>query len=258
MRITLIQTDIKWSAPAFNAEVVERMLTDAPVSDLYVLPEMWSTGFAVKPEGVAETDGLSLEWMLNTSRRLKTSICGSIAIGEKDKSGRISYKNRFYYVSRGKILSTYDKRHLFTYGGEHEHYTAGRHRVVVNDGDLRWLLLTCYDLRFPVWSRYRGDYDGIIIVANWPESRQMAWDTLIRARAIENQCYVVAVNRVGCDERCTYIGGSVVIDAKGNIIAECTKGVACTITADVCLADIQHFRKKFAVLSDRDEYEFNY
>lgn len=258
MRITLIQTDIKWAAPLDNAIKVEKMLADVPRSDLYVLPEMWSTGFVTEPESVAEKDGCSLQWMLKTSERLRSSICGSLAIEERDKNGNVSYRNRLYYVSCGHIVAQYDKHHLFTCGGEHKFYTPGKDRVVVKDGDFRWLLLTCYDLRFPVWSRYRGDYDGIIIVANWPESRKVAWDTLIRARAIENQCYVVAVNRVGADERCNYVGGSAIINAKGMTIAKCTTGLESTKTAEICLEELNNFRNKFAVLEDRDEYEFNY
>lgn len=116
-------------------------------------------------------------------------------------------------------------------------------------------MLVCYDLRFPVWSRYRGDYDGIIIVANWPETRQAVWDTLLKARAIENQCYVVAVNRTGSDSHNIYAGGSRVIDAKGKVVAECALHEACTATADIDIGDLLRFREKFRVLNDRDTFD---
>lgn len=252
MRITLVQTDIIWSSPEANRLKATQLIDSAPPSDLYVLPEMFTTGFATQPAGIAETDGQSLSWMQSEARRLHSAICGSIAEGECQADGTWDYHNRLYFVDCDGSVIHYDKRHLFSYGGEDKHYQAGDRRMVVSCGGWRWQLLVCYDLRFPVWSRYRGDYDGIIIVANWPSSRQQVWETLLRARAIENQCYVVAVNRVGHDEKCKYMGGSMVIDAKGQVIARCEDNQACVATADIDIADLRAFREKFRVLDDRD------
>lgn len=163
-------------------------------------------------------------------------------------------RNRFYFVKPYGEFDYYDKRHLFTYGGENKHYAPGERRVVVEYKGIRFLLLTCYDLRFPVWARNRGDYDAIIITANWPESRQHVWDALTKARAIENQCYVIAANRTGCDPNCHYTGGSVIIDAKGHTVTQAKGQAAQTITADIDIEALHTFRCKFPVLDDRDEY----
>ena len=251
MRITLLQTDIQWASPEVNAAHAERLMAQSAQSDLYVLPEMWSTGFATQPAGIAETDHRSLEWMRQAAQRSRAAISGSIAIRQSAATGDI-YLNRHYFVFPDGDVRWYDKRHLFGYGGEDRHYTAGTQRTVVEYKGWRWQLLTCYDLRFPVWSRYRGDYDGIIIVANWPSSRRAAWEVLLRARAIENQCYVVAVNRVGRDAVCDYSGGSMVIDAKGNVLAACDDNVASTVSIDIDISDLLRFREKFRVLDDRD------
>lgn len=163
-------------------------------------------------------------------------------------------RNRFYFVKPDGEFDYYDKRHMFTYGGENKHYAPGKRRVVVEYKGIRFLLLTCYDLRFPVWARNRGDYDAIIITANWPESRQHVWDALTKARAIENQCYVIAANRTGCDPNCHYTGGSVIIDAKGHTVTQAKGQAAQTITADIDIEALHTFRCKFPVLDDRDEY----
>ncbi len=253
MRITLLQTDVAWASPEVNARFAEQMIGSSPGSDLYVLPEMWSTGFATHPEGIAETEGKSLAWMRETARKANAAICGSLAIGDRDDQGVLHYRNRHYFVGRDGKEAFYDKRHLFTYGGEDAGYEPGDQRTVVSHDGWRWLLLTCYDLRFPVWSRYHGDYDGIILVANWPESRQQAWDILLRARAIENQCYVVGVNRVGEDQACKYMGGSMVIDAKGATVAACKPGEPSAVTAEIDINELRRFRSKFRVLDDRDQ-----
>ena len=252
MRITLLQTDIQWASPEANARNAERMMAQAPGSDLYVLPEMWSTGFATMPEGIAEPSGQSLQWMKNQARRTGAAISGSIAICEEDTSGVKTYRNRHYFVTPDGQCHYYDKRHLFGYGGEDKHYTRGECRRIVEYGGCRWLLLTCYDLRFPVWSRYRGDYDAIVIVANWPTNRRAVWDVLLRARAIENQCYVVAANRVGSDDNCQYDGGSAVIDAKGHTVVSCADAEEGTATCEINIEDLRRFRMKFPVLEDRD------
>ncbi len=253
MRITVVQTDIVWAQPHANAERAERLMEQASGSDLYVLPEMWSTGFATDPEGIAEEGDTSLTWMRKMSARLDAALSGSIAIkaGESASGGSV-FANRHYFVKPDGTYAYYDKHHLFGYGGENTHYTAGDLRTVVSFRGMRFLLITCYDLRFPVWCRYRDDYDGIIVSANWPDTRIGVWDILLKARAIENQCVVVACNRVGSDKQCTYNGHSAIIDAKGHVITQAVQGHECTMTADISIEEIIRFRKKFNVLDDRD------
>lgn len=246
MRITIVQTDIKWDSPEENIISAEALLGGAPPSDLYVMPEMWATGFGAPFPHCSEP----LEWMRRTAAIRQCAICGSLAALAADGTLR----NRFYFVKPDGKFDYYDKRHLFTYGGENKHYAPGERRVVVEYKSIRFLLLTCYDLRFPVWARNRGDYDAIILTANWPESRQHVWDALTKARAIENQCYVIAANRTGCDPNCHYTGGSVIIDAKGHTITQAKGQAAQTITADIDIEALHTFRCKFPVLNDRDEY----
>ena len=251
MTITLLQQDIVWASPSANQEAAERAIIAAPKSDLYVLPEMWSTGFATEPEGIAETDGSSLHWMEQMAIRMDAAIAGSVATRVDD-----SYYNRFYFVKPTGEVSWYDKHHLFTYGGEHRRYTAGRQRVVVEWRGVRFLLQVCYDLRFPCFSRNRvqGDeaYDVALYVASWPTSRRLPWDTLLRARAIENQCYVCGVDRVGTDPACAYNGGTALIDAYGRTVAACPDGEVAALTASIDLEGLRAFRQKFPVLDDRD------
>lgn len=251
MTITLLQQDIVWASPSANQEAAERAILAAPKSDLYVLPEMWSTGFATEPEGIAETDGSSLHWMEQMAIRMDAAIAGSVATRVDD-----SYYNRFYFVKPTGEISWYDKHHLFTYGGEHRRYTAGRQRVVVEWRGVRFLLQVCYDLRFPCFSRNRvqGDeaYDVALYVASWPTSRRLPWDTLLRARAIENQCYVCGVDRVGTDPACAYNGGTALIDAYGRTVAACPDGEVAALTASIDLEGLRAFRQKFPVLDDRD------
>jgi predicted amidohydrolase len=255
MRVTLLQTDITWASPDANRENVNGLLASNEGSDLYVLPEMWTTGFATVPEGIAESEGKSLEWMKAKAQEMGAALSGSVATAVTTGDGKTSYFNRHYFVRPDGSYHIYDKRHLFGYGGEDKYYDRGNERVTVDYKGWRWLLLTCYDLRFPVWSRNRMDYDGIIIVANWPTSRRRVWDILLRARAIENQCVVLAANRVGADQRCLYDGGSMVVDARGRVIGSCEDGKQGACTAEISLTDLRQFRQKFDVLRDRDEFD---
>lgn len=233
-----VQENIRRSDAAIDAH---------PGADLYVLPEMFSTGFCTLPEGIAESDGHTLEWMKSKSAHVNAAIAGSIAVHE---AGR--YYNRFYFVKPDGSVTYYDKKHLFTFGGEHEHFTAGNERVVVEFRGVRILLEVCYDLRFPIWSRNHGDYDMILYVASWPTVRVAAWKSLLVARAIENQCYVAGVNRVGSDPSNDYSGGSMVIDPYGKIIALCEDGMEMTADADVDMDMLEAFKQKFPVLNDSD------
>ena len=257
MRVALVQMDIVWSSPAENIKTVER-LTHGCDADLYVLPEMWATGYSPHPEDVAEreSESMALAWMKEFARKRQCAVCGSLAVadadGEETASAQTQYRNRFYFVTPEGIAH-YDKHHLFTFAHEDESYKRGDNHVTVCFGGMRFLLMVCYDLRFPLWSRWgrAGEYDAIIYVANWPVKRQTAWDTLLKARAIENQCYVVAVNRVGKEHKSIFAGGSVVIDPLGTTISACEDGES------VCLADIDSTvvteqREKFPVLRDAD------
>ena len=194
MKTVILQNDILWADPAGNIRKADAAISSSPDADLYILPEMFSTGFCTSPEGIAESDGATLEWMKKKAAQCGAAIAGSVAIKEDG-----NFYNRFYFVKPDGDVVSYDKKHLFTYGKEHESFTAGDRRVIVEYLGVRILLEICYDLRFPVWSRNRGDYDMIIYVASWPSSRISAWNSLLVARAVENQCYVAGVNRVGTD-----------------------------------------------------------
>jgi predicted amidohydrolase len=248
MKITLLQTDIVWKNTEENEVKAERMILSAPGADLYVLPEMWSTGFITDTEPEAKEYGRSLKWMKDMASRSHAALCGSLAVKGEDG---YCYNRQFFVLPDGNVC-TYDKHHLFKYGGEDQYYQTGNQRTVVCYQGFRFLLITCYDLRFPVWTRYQGDYDAIICVANWPESRQDVWHILLRARAIENQCYVIGCNRVGDDPNCHYIGYSAVIDSRGRTIVEDHEERELTLTAEIDKVSLQAFRQKFRVLDDRD------
>lgn len=253
MNVTLLQINIEWGRPQENIRSAQQMIDEHPGADLYVLPEMWSTGFATDPNGIAEDEqtSLSLKWMKSVAVEKHCAICGSLAIRTDDGL----YYNRHYFVNGRKgSLQYYDKHHLFTYGGENKHYQSGSSHTIVEYNGFRILLLTCYDLRFPVWSRYSNDlqYDMIICVANWPESRQNAFHILTRARAMENMAYLVAVNRVGDDDYNHYRGCSCIINPIGKTLASCAANVSQSVSYSLNLEPLQQKRTKFKVLDDRD------
>jgi predicted amidohydrolase len=253
MKVVMLQTDISWAKPEENIRHAQQLMDEMPDGDLYVLPEMWSTGFVTQPEGIAsdEVNDKALSWMCQTAQERKCAISGSLAVKASDGT----FRNRHYFMD-GRAGETYyyDKHHLFTYGGENSYYTPGQQHTIVNYMGFRLLLQTCYDLRFPCWSRYADnlEYDAIICVANWPSSRQSAWQLLIRARAIENQCYMIGVNRVGDDQRCHYIGASAVIDVTGRTVAQCRRGNPQALMCDIQMEELRRRREKFRVLDDRD------
>ena len=251
MKIALLQSDIEWAMPCRNRFGAEAMIASAPGCDLYVLPEMFSTGFCTSPEGVAEPEPCdSLKWMKDSAEMFSAAIAGSVAVEE---NGR--FFNRFYFVTPDGNAVHYDKRHLFTYGGEHLKFTAGNERKIVEYKGVRILLQVCYDLRFPVWSRNRGDYDLALYVASWPETRADAWRQLLKARAIENQWFVAGVNRIGTDPSNSYCGGTMLIDPYGKVIAECADGVESVAVAEISMEELAAFRQKFPVLDDADDFE---
>lgn len=251
MKIVLLQQDIHWADVEANIRQANDAVDAHPGGDLYVLPEMFSTGFATEPEGIAESDdGETLRWMKRKAAATDAALCGSIAV----KSGT-AYYNRFYFVYPDGAVAWYDKRHLFSFGGEDAVFTPGQKRVVVSFRGVRILLLVCYDLRFPVWSRNLGDYDLMLYVANWPEARIGVWRTLLQARAIENQCYVAGVNRVGRDQVCDYPGHSMFVGPYGKVLAECKENSVDGVVGELDLVRLNTFRRKFPVLADADTFE---
>lgn len=250
MRICLIQTDIRWLDTPSNISQVRDLMDAHPDANLYVLPEMWNTGFVTSPTEQEHTGSQeAIAWMAHTAHSKQCHIIGSVATKVEGR-----FRNRLYAFGPDGEMEHYDKRHLFGYGGEHLNYQAGRRRVVVECCGVRLLLQVCYDLRFPVFSRNKGDYDMAIYVASWPDSRQHVWDTLLRARAIENQCYVCGVNRIGSDPVCNYSGGSALIDAYGRTVLDL--GNECGAqTAVIDMERLAGFREKFNVLNDADRFE---
>ena len=254
MKVTILQLNSVWGNPDENIKKVEHLMAGVPDSDLYVLPEMWSTGFATEPFGIAEdvNDCKSLSWMKKIANEHHCAICGSLAISQDG-----TFKNRHYFVNgRTGIVSYYDKHHLFRYGHEDRYFEPGENHTIVGYMGFRILLLTCYDLRFPVWSRYAENlqYDIIICVANWPESRQNAWQILTRARAIENQAFVIACNRIGDDKYCHYRGQSAIISPIGKTLVCCPANEETTVSFFLNMELLVQQRMKFKVLEDRDQW----
>ncbi len=250
MKISLLQADLAWRSPDSNRMRLEALIEGAAQADLYLLPEMFTTGFTMPPDASSDRDGTTLAWMKGLSARKGAALAGTVSTVEDGK-----YYNRFWFVKPDGSAQRYDKRHLFTYSGEDKYYTAGKERVVVDFLGWRILLLVCYDLRFPVWARSKQDYDMILCVASWPEARIGAWDALLRARAIENQCYVAGVNRIGDDPAAHYNGHSALIDPYGNTVAAGEDNTEGVIHGEVDMALLEAFRAKFPVLKDADPFE---
>lgn len=250
MKINILQTDIHWGNPIDNMQSAERLMDSAPEADLCVLPEMWNTGFMT--DGRPPRHDEALEWMIAQARQRRCAVCGSMAVTDDDNQ----LCNRLHFVWPDGSVACYDKRHLFSYGGEDKLFHKGTERTIVSFQGMRLLLAVCYDLRFPVWLRNRGDYDAMVIVANWPESRRRVWDVLLQARALENQCYVVAANRVGNDPTSHYSGGSYIIDAKGRLLAS-DNGSEEVVSGLIEQEPLAMFREKFPVMRDGDDFKLN-
>lgn len=226
LTITGIQTSLHWEDKAANLSMLEEKINSIKEkTEIVILPEMFSTGFSMNPKELGETmNGTTVQWMKRIAKEKRIILTGSIIIEEDG-----NYYNRMLWVLPNGQIGKYDKRHRFAYAGEDEHFTAGTKRLIASVKGWKLNLLVCYDLRFPVWARQapvRGkdngdsspEYDVLVYVANWPERRSQAWRTLLQARAIENQCYVVGVNRVGDDgNKHHYIGDSMVVDPMGDI-----------------------------------------
>ena len=253
MKITLIQQDILWENKLRNLEKLSKLISEIPAeTDLVILPEMFNTGFSMKPAKLAENfRSETFEWMQGIAVKSNIGICGSFIISENG-----NFYNRWIFVSSEGDVWSYDKRHLFIITGEERLFTRGENRVVFNYKGLRICPNVCYDLRFPVWSRNRNDYDLLINSSNWPESRRDVWMTLLKARALENQCYVAGVNRTGIDGTgIKYCGDSMILGPKGEIIAEGKQNEESLISGDISIDELSDFRKKFPVLDDADDFK---
>lgn len=248
LKVTIIQPDIIWENKIANLLQYEETINKiTSKSDVIILPEMFTTGFTMETSLAEPRCGYTTEWMQIMSIQKDSYVMGSIIISDAD------IRNRFLCV-KDKSIQHYDKKHLFAYAHEDKFYTAGDERKIVNINGWRILLQICYDLRFPVFARNQDDYDAIVYVANWPAKRSIHWRTLLRARAIENQCYVIGVNRVGTDGNGhLYSGDSQVIDPFGNIICESNEPAVMNTELDYEL--LNKIRNDFPFLKDRDLFE---
>lgn len=250
MKIAIIQHEIRANHIEWNLQHISSLIDEQAGADLYVLAETFATGFLAEgsTQNAAVEGPQILSWMQQQACSRNAAIAGSVAM--VDEEGKL--RNRLYFVRPDGTFDDYDKRHLFSYAGENKDYAAGERRVIVEWCGVRFMLQVCYDLRFPVFVRNHKDYDAIIYVANWPEKRRAVWQTLLKARAIENQCFVIGVNIVGSDKNCEYVGDSAIIDAYGNAIAACASGKVQTAAAELDMEALKRFRKKFPVLDDAD------
>jgi len=251
LNITIIQSDLHWEDKAANLHAFSQKIESiTEPTDLIILPEMFTTGFSMKSKELGETmEGKTVNWMKQMAKEKNCAITGSFICREN------KYYNRLLWVTPNGVARRYDKRHLFSMGGEDKHYTAGDKRLIATLNGWRICPLICYDLRFPVFSRNtkRDPYDVLIYVANWPEARIDVWNKLLCARAIENQCYVAGVNRVGVDGNFVmHTGNSVVLDSKGNTICSIESEKEEIKTVTLVWEELETFRKKFPVLKDAD------
>lgn len=252
MKTALIQSAIIWENPEANRNYFEQKINTISESiDLIVLPEMFTTGFTMNPETVAETmDGKTMGWLQSLAKAKKTAITGSLIIADNN-----NFYNRLVFVFPSGEIQFYDKRHLFTLAGEDKVYTSGTQKLIVDYLGWKICPLVCYDLRFPVFARNVENYDLLLYVANWPKPRINAWDILIKARSVENMCYTIGVNRNGVDNaNLEYVGHSQVVDFLGNYILEPqeTEGV---FIVEFDKEKMNNARNKLGFLNDRDYFE---
>ena len=252
MKIALLQTALSWENPIKNRDLLQYKINAiSQYVDLFVLPEMFTSGFTMHPKNVAETmEGETILWLKDLAKKRNCAITGSLVIEENG-----NYYNRLVFVLPNGEVQHYDKRHLFTLAGEDKVYTSGNNKLIVEYKGFKICPLICYDLRFPVFSRNVEAYDVLIYVANWPKPRVNAWDILLKARAVENMCYVVGVNRIGMDNyNHEYIGHSQAIDYLGNYILEPQE------TDEIFMIELDkekmiETRSKLAFLNDKDEFQ---
>lgn len=252
MKLSIIQPDIIWHDKYANFINLEKLILsiDYP-SDIIILPEMFNTGFSMNPELLCESPrSITYDWMMNISEKINAAVCGSYIVKENN-----CYFNRWFFVTPEKKSWQYDKRHLFTMANENDIFPPGNGKLVFSFRGVRIMAVVCYDLRFPVWCRNRNDYDLLINSANWPEKRRDVWITLLKARAIENQCFVAGSNRIGNDgEGIKYCGDSLIFDPRGNIIASADNNKESFANGEISMNELSDFRKKFPVLNDADDF----
>lgn len=265
LTISIIQTNLSWEDKQANLERLEKKMNGIEKTELVILPEMFNTGFSMQPEKFAESmEGPSILWMKRMARQKRVILTGSLMIEENGE-----YFNRLIWMLPDGKYGIYDKRHLFSYAGEHHHYKPGNKRLIASVKGWKINLQVCYDLRFPVWSRQeiqkgeeesgenpiKPEYDMIVYVANWPERRKHAWKTLLMARAIENQSFVVGVNRVGYDGNQIYHSGdSMVIDAIGTTIYHC-EHLEEVFTTTLSKSQLDDTRNKYPFWKDGDVFQ---
>jgi predicted amidohydrolase len=254
--VVIIQDQVTWHDIAQNIDMFDETIHLevnglAEPADLVVLPELFTTGFTTEVATYAETmTGSAVTWMREAAEREQVTLTGSLLIEEDG-----NYYNRLIWMPPDGQLSYYDKRHLFRMGDEHKYYTPGKERLIVTLNGWRICPLICYDLRFPVWSRNRQDYDLLIYVANWPAKRQEIWRTLLQARAIENQCYVIGVNRIETDgNNIRYNGGSALIDFVGQVLVS-RFDASLVRTVELDYKELADYRESFPAYLDADNFE---
>ena len=252
LKITIIQSELHWeNAEANRAMFSEKIQNIEGETDLIILPEMFTTGFSMNAEKLAEpNNGETLRWMIQEAQKNNCAITGSIIISEEN-----NYYNRLFFVFPDGSFQKYDKKHTFTLAKENQTYSAGNERLIVEYKGWKICPLVCYDLRFPVWARNTEDYDVLMYVANWPKVRTLAWDTLLRARAIENMAYCIGVNRIGFDgNEHEYVGHSAIYDVLGKQISTTTYETEFTETIVLDKEHIESNRKHLQFLNDRDQF----
>ena len=251
LRLALLQTELVWHDPAANRAHFEQLLARVGETDLVILPEMFTTGFSMESAALAEpADGPTAVWLREQARRIGAVVTGSLIV--QDEDGR--HRNRLLWATPEGELLHYDKRHLFRMAGEHEHYAPGEQRLVLTLKGWRIRPLICYDLRFPVWSRAQDDTDLLLYVANWPAPRRGHWNRLLPARAIENLCYVAAVNRIGSDGNGhPYAGDSQVLDFQGEPLVE-AGAVAGIFHTTLSATALTAYRERFPAQRDADVF----
>tara|TARA_R110000868_G_scaffold4486_3_gene28154 strand:+ start:1360 stop:2136 length:777 start_codon:yes stop_codon:yes gene_type:complete len=250
LKVALIQTSLVWENPELNrARLLEKINIITSNVDLIILPEMFTSGFTMHPEKLEEDEGQkTILWMRKIASEKKAAITGSIVYSENS-----TFYNRLFFIEENGKISSYDKRHTFTLAGESDVYEAGNSKEIIAYKGFKICPLICYDLRFPVWSRNNDDYDVLLYVANWPKPRINAWDTLLKARAIENMAYCIGVNRIGTDEvGHEYPGHSAVYDVLGNevVFSKNEEIIYATLSKE----QIIETREKLKFLEDRDEF----
>jgi len=255
MKVSLVQPDTIWENKTENLRQLENLII--PLynrTEIVILPEMFSTGFSMNKESLSEPPGKdTFAWMKSMAVKGNFGLCGTYMVREDN----LTY-NRFVFVSPEDESWQYDKRHLFGMADEQKYFRAGKERVTFSFRNFRITPFICYDLRFPVWSRNRNDTDLIIYSANWPDARKTAWITLIRARAIENQCFVAGVNRIGTDGNgFLYSGESMLINPYGEIIISAGSEKEGSVTGEISMNELSEFRAKYPFLNDADDFTLN-